>query len=166
MEKQVLLEALPFQFNCGIYSSVQVSSSKLPKTPHAYRPVEQTFGAEITTSKKFQSHIWLKTIGKISYIIIPSASINCGTYPIVQSSPVKLPLTSHAYRLLEQTFDTKVVLLRISNFSCTVLKKKLKKYWCTVPSVSFNCRTLKNAHISYSKLPMTLYLCSLVLTPN
>ena len=54
-KKQVLLEALQVQFKYGIYLIVQISSSKVLITPHAYRLVEQTFGAKFATSDKFQS---------------------------------------------------------------------------------------------------------------
>lgn len=48
LKKQVL-------FKCGAYPAIQISSLKLPMTPHAYRLIVQTFSAKITTYETLQS---------------------------------------------------------------------------------------------------------------
>ena len=53
LKKQVLLEALQSQPNCGTYPIVQIYSLKLPMIPHAHRLAEQTFGAKVATSENF-----------------------------------------------------------------------------------------------------------------
>ena len=55
LKKQVLSCAIQFQFKCGQYPAIQISSLKLPMTPHAYRLIVQTFSATITTYEKLQS---------------------------------------------------------------------------------------------------------------
>ena len=46
-KKQVLLQVLSYPIE-------QISSSKLLTIPHAYRLIEQIYGAKVTTSEKFQ----------------------------------------------------------------------------------------------------------------
>ena len=85
-------------------------------------------------------------------------------------------MTHHAYRLKEQIFGAKMttfenkfliskwLLLKISNFTCTVVKKTLKK--CSLQSLQFHfkCRRFRNVDILYSKLPMSFHVCSLSLS--
>ena len=54
LKKPVLPCVIQFQFKCGTYPTIQISTLKLPRTPHAYRLVEQTFSAKMTTYEKLQ----------------------------------------------------------------------------------------------------------------
>ena len=55
----------------------------------------------------------------------PQSQFNCGAYPIVQISSLKLPMTLHAYRLEEETFGTKMA--TYGKFQSTYNSKSLKK---------------------------------------
>ena len=54
-KKQVLLKVFQSQFNCGANTIVKISYLKLPMTLHTYSLEEQTFGAKMATTGKFQS---------------------------------------------------------------------------------------------------------------
>ena len=55
--KQFPLQALQFQFNRRTNKIAQISSSKLPGTPHANRLVKHTFGVKMATSERIQFQI-------------------------------------------------------------------------------------------------------------
>ena len=67
-------------------------------------------------SKLFKKKVLLETL---------QVQFKCGTYPIVQISFSKVPITAHAYRLVEQTFGTKMA--TSEKFQSTNNSKPLKK---------------------------------------
>ena len=86
----ILLWAHQFQFICGTYPIVRISSSKLLMILHAYRLVENTFGANMATFQRFQFQLKIKSIEN-------QFQFNCRTSSIVQISSLKLSLSPHAY---------------------------------------------------------------------
>ena len=74
-KKQVLLQVFKFQFNCDAYPIVQISSSKLPMTPHTYSLEEQTFATKMGTSGKFQSTYNSKQLKKQNSFIDLSVAV-------------------------------------------------------------------------------------------
>lgn len=55
--EKVLLKTSQYTFNCGTYAIVQSLPSKLLMVTHAYRLVEQIFGAKMATFENSQYHI-------------------------------------------------------------------------------------------------------------
>ena len=79
-------------------------------TSHPLRQLEQNFSTKMSISGKFQSHMQFKTIGRKHLSQTLQSQFNCETYPIVQISSSKLPMTPLVYRLVKQTFGSKMVI--------------------------------------------------------
>ena len=110
-------------FNCGAYRKEQISSSKLPMVPHKKT---QIFCTKMTTSEKFQLSYNSKPLKKQVLLYARHLQPNCGTYPIVQIQPLKLPMIFYKHRLVEKTFVAKMAPSEISYFTCTKIKKNIR----------------------------------------
>ena len=66
------------------------------------------FGPKMATSERLQFHKSFKTIKKINSLQVFQFQCNCETYPIVQISSSKLPITTHACSPIEQSFGAKM----------------------------------------------------------
>ena len=75
--------------------------------------------------------------------------MNCGAYWNVQISSSKLQVTPQAHRLVEQTFGAKIATSENFWFQMHRIKKNVLSQSL---QFHFNCRTLKDKHIFYSKL--------------
>ena len=74
-------------------------------SPHAYRLVEQNFGAKMAASEKFQFHIWFKTIEKnIFYCSRFSFNLTMEHIQLYKFCLRKF----HGYKLVEQTLGTEM----------------------------------------------------------
>ena len=75
----------------------------------------------MATSGKFQSMNNSKPLKKQVLLQALQFQFSCGTYPIVQISPLKVPPC-----IQNKLLVSKWLLLKISNFTCAVVEKMLK----------------------------------------